>query len=110
MAERLRGTQRGAHVPEWLKITRRKCLAYCHKVRWTNNAVGIGRLLSQLQIDATEAKSNLCNPCLCAYAGIYVSNRAQVDSKVVAAVVDYASKQAASGTGRLLMAATTAAR
>ncbi|CAM9124065.1 unnamed protein product [Ectocarpus fasciculatus] len=42
-------------------------------------------------------------------AGIYVANRARVDSKAVKAVVDYASKQAAAGTGKLLLAASGAA-
>lgn len=43
-------------------------------------------------------------------AGIYVANRAQMDTKVIQTVVDYASKQAAAGTGRLLLAASDAAR
>ncbi len=42
--------------------------------------------------------------------GIYVANRAQMDTKVIQAVVDYASKQATAGTGRLLLAASDAAR
>ncbi|CAM9994999.1 unnamed protein product [Ectocarpus sp. 6 AP-2014] len=42
-------------------------------------------------------------------AGIYVANRARIDSKAVKAVVDYASKQAAAGTGKLLLAASGAA-
>lgn len=42
--------------------------------------------------------------------GIYVSNRAQTDAKAVGALVDFASKQAAAGTGKLLLAATGAAR
>lgn len=43
-------------------------------------------------------------------AGIYVSNRAQVDTKVIAAVVEYASGQAVAATGNLFLAATGAAR
>ncbi|CBJ25588.1 expressed unknown protein [Ectocarpus siliculosus] len=45
---------------------------------------------------------------MCA-TGIYVANRARIDSKAVKAVVDYASKQAAAGTGKLLLAASGAA-
>lgn len=33
-----------------------------------------------------------------------------MDAKIVQAVVDYASQQAAAGTGRLMLAATDAAR
>ncbi|CAB1100397.1 unnamed protein product [Ectocarpus sp. CCAP 1310/34] len=39
---------------------------------------------------------------------IYVANRPRIDSKAVKAVVDYASKQAAAGTGKLLLAASGA--
>ena len=47
-------------------------------------------------------------PLVC--IGIYISNRAQMDTKIARAAVEYASSQAAAGTSRLLLTATSAAR
>ena len=59
--------------------------------------------------DCSYGHVNL-NPFRLMSVGLFVSNRAQTDAKAVQAMVNYFSKEAAVGTGRLLLAATDAAR